>query len=92
MAQCRNGHSLSVVGRVSVRWCPECSTFELRVWAVGQEDPVVTTLIPEWADVVRVPGDDWADRTFTKYMTGLAHTVRTLEDDERRGIARLPLE
>lgn len=92
MQECQIGHSLSVTGRIAVRWCPECSRFELRVWAVGTSGDNVQTLIPEWAEVVRLEDDDWASRTLTKYITALAQTVRTLENDERHGVSRLPFD
>lgn len=47
------------------------------------------TLIPEWAHVITLENDEWASRTLTKYITGLAETVRRLQIDDRRGAARL---
>lgn len=89
MGKCQDGHSLSVAGRMVVRWCPECARVELRVWAAEDGAERVVTLIPEWAEVVRLEDDEWAARTITKYATGLVHIVRQFEDDERRGVARL---
>lgn len=89
MANCRDGHETNVRGYLSLRWCPECSRFELRVWAKASEGDIVQTLIPEWADVVRLEDDEWLARTLAKYVTGLAQVTRTLENDERSGQLRL---
>lgn len=74
---------------MAVRWCPECARFEVRVWASEDKEGGRLDLIPEWAGVIRLEDDEWLARTLTKYVTGMAHTVRTLEDDERRGVMRL---
>lgn len=89
MRDCRDGHSLSVTGRISVRWCPDCSRYEVRVWAVADSSGTVQTLIPEWAEVIHLPDDEWLDRTLGKYIRSLAATVRTIEEDERAGVMRL---
>lgn len=90
MQVCQDGHGIPVRGHLSVTWCPECARFEIKVWAadtssVGER----VSLLPEWAHVIRLEDDEWASRSLTKYVTGLAQTVRTITDDERRGVARL---
>lgn len=87
---CRDGHTLSVVGRITLRFCPECACYEVRVWASCSETPEIRSLIPEWAEMVRLPADEWTERSLNKYIRGLAESVRTLEVDERNGVARLP--
>lgn len=87
--ECRNGHPLSVAGRLVVRWCSECCRFEILVWASSSEYEATATLIPEWASVVRLEDDEWRDRSLTKYVTALASTVRLLQADDDSGVRRL---
>lgn len=89
MGECREGHSFVVRGNVVIRWCPECAVFEVKVFAAEEGEPGVTSLLPEWAATQRLADDEWLQRTLTKHVTAVAATVRSMEDDERRGAMRL---
>lgn len=90
MRDCRDGHPLSCSARLVVRWCPECARYEVRAWVAGDQEAVIEAITPEWATPQRFEDDEWLERNLTKIARRLAAVVRTMEDDERHGIARLP--
>lgn len=89
MRECQDGHSLSVAARITVRWCPECARFEVRAWVAGTTPEREALLTPEWAHVQRFEDDEWLERNLTRLIRRAAGSVRTMEDDERHGVARL---
>lgn len=89
MQDCPNGHPLSVVGRLTIRWCPEDGRFVVRAWLSDEQDRMVELVTPEWAWPQELLDDEFRDRTLTKHVTSLANLARQMEDDLRRGIARL---
>ena len=89
MQDCQDGHALSVVARITCRWCPECARFEVRAWVADQNNDQSTTITPDWAWPQRFEDDEWLERNLTRLIRRAAATVRTMEDDERHGIARL---
>ena len=58
--------------------------------AEGQER-VIEAITPEWATPQRFEDDEWLERNLTRIVRRLAGVVQTVENDERHGIARLPL-
>jgi hypothetical protein len=89
MQECPNGHPLSVVGRLTVRWCPEDGRFLVKAWVADETDHTIELVTPEWAWPHELQDDEWRDRTLTKHVTTLANLTRKLEDDIRHGVARL---